>query len=458
MSVKLLFPIALSLVVCNAKEQEQRQGQQPTIVQFRIETASFPKKYAFQQQEDYFYWHFAEEPHSWQISYSGDKPSVAGSPQKFEFAFNSEPKNDRNLERSIILIGDLTLMVDGQVEVNLPINHSYSYSPKADYALRLVSNGTKKGKTSIGLEFLPDFLSSRKKGEPLEITAKSLKKTAQLQKKPKPLSGTVVIKGDPIVVPHIPTSASQGRKEQRTLLKSLAKTRYSLEEDLLLLCKDFPLEKMPISILLPIEKYELHETNFLLSILRDTTIDSRLNKMLIKWNAWQATLFKYELLHFNNPQSVKLIKGIESYELDTNTMKKIETAQLMRVRNLNKMKTELISDSILPDFSKTWEELRMYMNERIQTLVGLSGSKNVSQDADIKHLYDTASIILFEQTRLMLWICNLIWSRINNYAKSDSLKNINFYSFLTQIDHDQNMPKIIVVRQSLISINQSIIF
>jgi hypothetical protein len=222
MFAKLLLSAALLSAVCNAQQQEQ-QGQQPTVVRFSIETASFPKEYAFEltlragisvvdytgpraaasidlgnqirsasrggrfdsgpqkftvnlrpQQNDYLYRHFAEEPHSWQISYNDDKPSITGSPQKAEFAFSAEPpQGSQVIQRHLKFIGELTLMIDGEVKASLPINHLYGYSPETEYVLRLVNKGVKRGKASIGIEFLPKYLSAIVKGEPLEISIDS---------------------------------------------------------------------------------------------------------------------------------------------------------------------------------------------------------------------------------------------------------------------------------------------
>jgi hypothetical protein len=282
--------------------------------------------------------------------------------------------------------------------------------------------------------------------KPMEITA-------QLQQKPRAATNeTVVIEGEALIVPHLPASTSQAQKEQKPLLKSLASAMRSMEADMIQLYKDYPPEKIPISIALPTEKYDLAETDLFLSILRDTTIDSFLNEMLNKWNSWTVTLAQYGLASLG-PQVMasQRAKPVKPYKFDEPTMSRIV---LLRLRSPNAARA-YITNLILPDLSKQWEEFRTSMNDRIQKLAEFSVSKNVLQDSDIKRLCDTASIVLFEQIRFALWTCNNIWSMAVNTG-ANLLKDLSSHSMQTQIDNNEGNGEVIV-RQSLIQKNNVIL-
>jgi hypothetical protein len=291
---------------------------------------------------------------------------------------------------------------------------------------------------------------------------------AQHQQKPGDTASTVVVKGEPIIVPRLPTSTAQARTERKTLLKSLAKTKGALEKDIIQMYKNYPAEKIPMSISIPAEKYESGGAAFLLSILCDKTVDSFLDKIMNQWNAWQVTLLKYGMVRFISPQTMEMAKTIEPYEFDPATKEKIETI-LRDVRQpsashlVNKSYGEwdlarvIIADSIVPDLSQTWESFRAYLDDRLNKLADFPASEITSQDPDIKRLFDTASIVLFEQIRLALWVCDNVWSRVATYEKPNSLKPLRGYSIQTQVDSNQNIGEV-VVRQTLVQQDHLIYF
>jgi hypothetical protein len=242
------------------------------------------------------------------------------------------------------------------------------------------------------------------------------------------------------------------------MLKSIGRTKRTVEAVMGQLYNDYPLKKIPVSIALTDEKHGLEETAFFLSFLCDEKVDLFLDEIQEKWNAWQVTLLKYGMVRFVSPQTLEMADTIKPYEFDPATKEKIE-AVLLNVRQpsashlINKsygqwdLARNIVADSVLPDLSKSWESFRTYLNDCVNRLADLSEGENVRKDGDLKRLQDTATIVMFEQIRLALWICDNIWSRIDNYVKPKSLKPLRAYSIKTETEGGQNNGA--VVRQSL---------
>ncbi|MCL1894764.1 MAG: hypothetical protein FWG02_11150 [Holophagaceae bacterium] len=93
----------------------------------------------------------------------------------------------------------------------------------------------------------------------------------------------------------------------------------------------------------------------------------------------------------------------------------------------NLKKIAVISNEFVPNFSKAWDLYSEYLNERTDSFAEVVGSDIVHIDSDVRHLYNIASIVFFEQIRLSLWICQNVWNRMAARASPPPLKKLSPY-------------------------------
>jgi hypothetical protein len=277
----------------------------------------------------------------------------------------------------------------------------------------------------------------------------------------------VVIQGDKIVIPHLPTTVGQANSEWGVTGPLIQRGLQDLKRDLLqLIGSDLYKLGAPTSLRVPAKEAEA--TRFFAKMLNDNEFADLRGKTIEAWNDWQAALVESGLSRLTwpsageakaTPQPIDRLltkkeqvaltrrlaqlknfsegsiqdgiaynQELASFQMagqDSEGLRSLQRdSEAAERRILTSVQVMSVNNQMTPALAESWTPLREYLNACATKLEDLDSLASPLENDGLLRLRFQAKVAFMERCRATLWFSQRVWTRMTSRSDPAPLRKL----------------------------------